>query len=35
MGEHNVEVCIMLGMSDDEVSEAIAEGALGFEPVER
>ncbi len=33
MGQHNFEVCAMLGMSDDEISEAIAEEALGFEPV--
>ena len=33
MGEHNFEVCAMLGMSEDEISEAIGEGALGFEPV--
>ena len=35
MGEHNFEVCAMLGLSDEEVSEAIAEEALGFEPVGR
>ena len=32
MGEHNVEVCKMLGLSDEEIAEAIGEGALGFEP---
>ncbi|PKB64924.1 MAG: hypothetical protein BZY82_10005 [SAR202 cluster bacterium Io17-Chloro-G3] len=32
MGEHNFEVCTMLGLSDDEIAEAIGEGALGFEP---
>ena len=34
LGEHNFEVCKMLGMDDDEIGEAIGEGGLGFEPVE-
>ncbi len=34
LGEHNYEVCRMLGLSDDEISDAIVEGALGFEPVQ-
>ena len=34
MGEHNFEVCAMLGMTDEEIAEAIGEGALGFEPVQ-
>ncbi|MBI4200313.1 MAG: CoA transferase, partial [Chloroflexi bacterium] len=33
MGQHNFEVCTMLGMSDDEIAEAIIEGGLGTEPV--
>lgn len=32
MGEHNTEVCALLGLSDEEIAEAIGEGALGFEP---
>jgi benzylsuccinate CoA-transferase BbsF subunit len=35
MGEHNFDVCAMLGLSDEEVSEVIAEEAMGFEPVAR
>ena len=35
MGEHNFEVCAMLGLSDDQISEAIAEEAMGFEPAAR
>ena len=34
MGEHNFEVCAMLGMADEEIAEAIGEGALGFEPAQ-
>ena len=33
LGEHNFEVCQMLGMDDEEIAEALAEGGLGTEPV--
>ena len=32
MGEHNFEVCALLGLSDEEIAQAIEQGALGFEP---
>ena len=33
LGEHNFEVCQMLGMDDEEIAEALIEGGLGTEPV--
>jgi benzylsuccinate CoA-transferase BbsF subunit len=33
LGQHNFEVCTMVGMDDEEIAEAIIEGGLGTEPV--
>ncbi|PKB68643.1 MAG: hypothetical protein BZY82_00230 [SAR202 cluster bacterium Io17-Chloro-G3] len=33
LGEHNTEVCKMLGMTDGEIEETVREGGLGTEPV--
>ena len=35
LGEHNVEVCQMLGMDDDEIAAALADGGMGTEPATR
>jgi len=32
MGQHNIDVCLMLGLTDDEIDKALVDGSLGTAP---